>query len=84
MLGIEFDTPEHAEEVQWEAFQLGLLVLECGKSSVRMSPALTVTEAEMARAAALRRAVAAVAATAGEILAAARAAGAINEVEEAV
>ncbi len=43
MLGIEFDTAEHAEEVQWAAFQRGLLVLECGKSSVRMSPALTVT-----------------------------------------
>jgi 4-aminobutyrate aminotransferase len=50
MVGIEFDTAEHAEEVQWEAFQRGLLVLECGKSSVRMSPALTVTEAEMATA----------------------------------
>ena len=50
MLGIEFDTAEHAEEVQWAAFQRGLLVLECGKSSVRMSPALTVTEAEMATA----------------------------------
>ncbi|MEA2519590.1 MAG: 4-aminobutyrate aminotransferase [Chloroflexota bacterium] len=47
MLGIEFDTAEHAEEVQWAAFQRGLLVLECGKSSVRMSPALTVSEAEM-------------------------------------
>jgi 4-aminobutyrate aminotransferase len=50
MIGIEFDTAEHAEEVQWEAFQRGLLVLECGKSAVRMSPALTVTEAEMATA----------------------------------
>ena len=50
MLGVEFDTPAHAEEVQWAAFQRGLLVLECGKSSVRMSPALTVSEAEMATA----------------------------------
>jgi len=48
MIGIEFDTAEHAEEVQWAAFERGLLVLECGKSSVRMSPALTVSEAEMA------------------------------------
>jgi 4-aminobutyrate aminotransferase len=48
MIGIEFDTPEHAEEVQWAAFQRGLLVLECGRSSVRMSPALTVSGAEMA------------------------------------
>ncbi len=50
MLGVEFDTPDHAEEVQWAAFQHGLLVLECGKSSVRMSPALTVSEEEMATA----------------------------------
>ncbi len=85
MLGIEFDTPEHAEEVQWEAFQLGLLVLECGKSSVRMSPALTVTEAEMSTGMRLfAEAVAAVAGEHGEILAEAVAAGAINEVEEAV
>jgi len=85
MLGIEFDTPVHAEEVQWEAFQKGLLVLECGKSSVRMSPALTVTEAEMATGLRLfAEAVRAVAGDEGDILAAAVAAGAINEVEEAV
>ena len=47
MLGVEFDTAQHAGDVQWAAFQKGLLVLESGKSSVRMSPALTVTEAEM-------------------------------------
>ena len=64
MLGIEFDTAEHAEEVQWAAFQRGLLVLECGKSSVRMSPALTVNEDEMATA--LRIFGEAVAAVAGE------------------
>ena len=40
MIGVEFDTAEHAEEVQWACFQRGLLVLECGKSGVRMSPAL--------------------------------------------
>jgi len=85
MLGIEFDTPEHAEEVQWEAFQMGLLVLECGTSSVRLSPALTVTEPEMDTGLRLfNDAVAAVAGDRGEILAAAMAAGAINEVEEAV
>jgi 4-aminobutyrate aminotransferase len=85
MLGVEFDTPEHAEEVQWEAFQKGLLVLECGKSSVRMSPPLTVTEPEMATGLRLfGEAVAAVAGEHGEILAAAMAAGTINEVEEAV
>ena len=85
MLGIEFDTPVHAEEVQWAAFQRGLLVLECGKSSVRMSPALTVTEAEMTTGLRLfGEAIAAVAGDHGEILDAATAAGAINEVEEAV
>ena len=47
MIGVEFDTAEHAEEVQWACFERGLLVLECGKSSVRMSPALTVSEDEM-------------------------------------
>jgi 4-aminobutyrate aminotransferase len=47
MLGVEFDTAEHAEAVQWAAFQRGLLVLECGRSSVRMSPALVVSEEQM-------------------------------------
>ena len=64
MIGVEFDTAEHAEEVQWAAFQRGLLVLECGKSSVRMSPALTVCGAEMATA--LRLFAESVAAVAGE------------------
>jgi 4-aminobutyrate aminotransferase len=50
MIGIELDTAAHADEVQWACFQRGLLVLECGKSAVRMSPALTVTEDEMATA----------------------------------
>jgi 4-aminobutyrate aminotransferase len=50
MVGVEFDTAAHAEEVQWACFQRGLLVLECGKSTVRLSPALTVTADEMATA----------------------------------
>jgi 4-aminobutyrate aminotransferase len=49
MLGVEFATPADAEAVQWACFQRGLLVLECGRSAVRMSPPLVVTEAEMAR-----------------------------------
>jgi 4-aminobutyrate aminotransferase len=86
MLGIEFDTAEHAEEVQWAAFQRGLLVLECGKSSVRMSPALTVSEAEMATA--LRIFAEALAEIAGEgadkpVLRAAEAAHAMTGVEAA-
>lgn len=48
LLGVDFDTPEHADAVQSAAFRRGLLVLECGRSTVRMSPPLTVTEAEVA------------------------------------
>jgi 4-aminobutyrate aminotransferase len=84
MLGVEFDTAEHAEEVQWACFERGLLVLECGKSSVRMSPALTVSEAEMATA--LRifgEAVAKVAGHGAEVLAEVAEAGALHEVEAA-
>jgi 4-aminobutyrate aminotransferase len=84
MLGIEFDTPDHAEEVQWACFERGLLVLECGKSSVRMSPPLTVTEAEMSTA--LRLFAEAIASVAGDdqaVLKAATDAGAMSEVEAA-
>jgi 4-aminobutyrate aminotransferase len=84
MIGIEFDTAEHAEEVQWTAFQRGLLVLECGRSAVRMSPGLTVSESEMDTALALfAAAVADVAGEHGEVLAAAKAAHAITGVEAA-
>ena len=43
MIGIEFDSRARADAVQAAAFQRGLLVLECGKSTIRMSPALTVS-----------------------------------------
>jgi 4-aminobutyrate aminotransferase len=84
MLGIEFDTPDHAEEVQWACFARGLLVLECGRSSVRLSPALTVSEAEVATA--LRIFAEAVAQVAGDdrsVLKAATDAGAMTGVEAA-
>jgi 4-aminobutyrate aminotransferase len=84
MLGVEFDTAEHAEAVQWAAFERGLLVLECGKSSVRMSPPLTVSEAEMATALDLfAAAVADVAGHGQAVLAEVAAAGAIHDVEAA-
>jgi len=84
MIGIEFDTPEHAEEVQWACFELGLLVLECGTSSVRMSPALTVTETEMTTAVRIfGEAVARVAGHEPEVLAEVTEAGALHEVEAA-
>ena len=84
MLGVEFDTAEHAEEVQWACFERGLLVLECGKTSVRMSPALIVSEAEMTTA--LRifgEAVAVVAGHGDEVLSEVTEAGALHEVEAA-
>ncbi len=66
MIGIEFDSHERAEAVQWQAFTRGLLVLGSGPTSVRMSPALTVSEQEMVTALRLfDEAVAAVAAGAG-------------------
>ncbi len=84
MLGVEFDTGEHAEEVQWACFERGLLVLECGRSSVRMSPALTVTEAEMATALGIfAEAVAVVAGHGAEVLEEVAQAGALHEVEAA-
>jgi 4-aminobutyrate aminotransferase len=43
MIGIEFHTAEQAEEVQRQAFERGLLVLECGESSIRVSPPLVIT-----------------------------------------
>ena len=47
MIGIEFDTPERAERVEWGCFERGLLVLQAGKSCVRMSPPLIVTTDEV-------------------------------------
>jgi 4-aminobutyrate aminotransferase len=84
MIGVEFDTAEHAEEVQWAAFERGLLVLECGRSTVRMSPALTVSPEEMATALGIfSEAVARVAGHAKEVHAEVAAAGALHEVEAA-
>jgi 4-aminobutyrate aminotransferase len=43
MLGVELHTPEVAEEIQGRAFERGLLVLECGERSIRISPPLIVS-----------------------------------------
>ena len=40
MVGVEFADPKLAEEVQWACFVRGLLVLECGKQTVRLCPPL--------------------------------------------
>jgi 4-aminobutyrate aminotransferase len=47
MLGVEFDSHAVAEAVQDAAFRSGLLTLECGESSLRFSPPLIVSEAEV-------------------------------------
>jgi 4-aminobutyrate aminotransferase len=85
MIGIEFDTAAHAEDVEWACFTRGLLVLECGRSTVRMAPALVVTEDEMSTALRIfREAVGAVAGERGDVPAAAEQAGAIGGVEAAI
>jgi 4-aminobutyrate aminotransferase len=48
MIGVDFGTHEAAEAVEWAAFQLGLCTLTAGKSVVRISPPLVLTEAEAA------------------------------------
>ena len=50
MIGIQFESGEAAEDVQMQAFDRGLLVLECGDDCVRMSPPLVVSESEAATA----------------------------------
>jgi 4-aminobutyrate aminotransferase len=47
MLGVEFPTHAAAEAVQEAAFERGLLTLECGESSLRFSPPLIVTDADV-------------------------------------
>jgi 4-aminobutyrate aminotransferase len=47
MLGVEFGSHGAAEAVQDAAFRLGLLTLECGESSLRFSPPLIVSAAEV-------------------------------------
>ncbi len=42
MIGVEFESHDAAEAVQLASFERGLLVLECGESSLRFSPPLIV------------------------------------------
>ena len=77
MIGVQFDSSDTAEAVQWAAFQRGLLVLEAGEDVVRMSPPLVVNEAEVDTAVWLfGEAVAAVAADPAKVLREAHAWGA--------
>ncbi len=43
MIGVEFRTAAGAEAVQHAAFERGLLVLECGESTLRISPPLVIS-----------------------------------------
>jgi 4-aminobutyrate aminotransferase len=82
MIGIQFDTAETAEAVQWEAFQRGLLVLEAGDDAVRLSPPLVISEAEMDTAIRIiGSAVEEVAGHRGRVVREAARAGALGEVE---
>jgi 4-aminobutyrate aminotransferase len=49
MIGVELATPELSDAVANLCFRRGLLVLECGKKAIRLSPPLMLTE-EQARA----------------------------------
>jgi 4-aminobutyrate aminotransferase len=47
MIGVEFADPALAEAVQWACFQRGLLVLECGKQTVRLCPPLIASASDI-------------------------------------
>jgi 4-aminobutyrate aminotransferase len=48
MIGVEFDSPERADAVADLCFRRGLLVLECGRKTIRISPPLTVSDEQIA------------------------------------
>jgi 4-aminobutyrate aminotransferase len=45
MLGVEFASHQAANAVEQEAFERGLLVLECGEATIRLCPPLIIDEA---------------------------------------
>jgi 4-aminobutyrate aminotransferase len=47
MIGLEFQSGEQAKAVSEGCFQRGLLILECGRKSVRLSPPLVVSREEV-------------------------------------
>jgi 4-aminobutyrate aminotransferase len=48
MVGVEFDSHEHAAAAEWASFQRGVLVLEAGMTVVRLAPPLVITAEEVA------------------------------------
>jgi len=82
MVGVEFADPKLAEEVQWACFMRGLLVLECGKQTVRLCPPLIANSEDIRTAVRIfGEAVDAVAAHPSEIASQAEAAGAMHDGE---
>ena len=82
MIGVEFADPKLAEEVQWACFTRGLLVLECGKQTVRLCPPLVASASDVETALRIfREAVEAVAAHPSEHARQAAAAGALHDGE---
>ena len=82
MIGVEFASPQLAEDVQWACFQRGLLVLECGKQTVRLCPPLVASASDVETAVRIfGEAVADAAAHPGELARDAAAAGAMHDGE---
>jgi 4-aminobutyrate aminotransferase len=79
MIGVELASPQLAEDVQWACFQRGLLVLECGKQTVRLCPPLVVSASDVDTGVRIfGEAVAEAASHPGEVAGAAAAAGAMH------
>jgi 4-aminobutyrate aminotransferase len=84
MLGVELASPDLAEAVQWESFQRGLLVLECGRQTVRMCPPLVASAQDIETGIRIfGEAVAAVVANPAGVAREAAAAGALHDGEVA-
>jgi 4-aminobutyrate aminotransferase len=82
MVGVEFADPKLAEEVQWACFTRGLLVLECGKQTVRLCPPLVASSSDVETALRIfREAVDAVAQHPSKVARQAAAAGAMHDGE---
>jgi 4-aminobutyrate aminotransferase len=80
MIGVEFASPKLAEDVQWACFERGLLVLECGRQTVRLCPPLVASARDIETALGIfEEAVADVAVHPAEVAAEAAAAGAMHE-----
>jgi 4-aminobutyrate aminotransferase len=80
MIGVEFASPKLAEDVQWGCFERGLLVLECGRQTVRLCPPLVASAKDIETALAIfEEAVGDAAAHPAEVATEAAAAGAMHE-----